>query len=186
MEYYKNYDLTDIVYFCDLENILKTEIWKDIVGFEGLYEVSDLGRVKSYYKKIPIILKSKKDKYGYLTLSLCKNKQKKSFTIHRLVALSFISNPKNKPQVNHKNGVKTHNPSVNLEWCNQSENQIHAVENNLQPVGEKHSNSILKSIDVINIRKLKNQKTIKEIALEFNVWKATVRDIFRGATWKHL
>lgn len=186
MEYYKNYDLADIKYFCEYDNIWKTEQWKDVVGYEGLYKVSDLGRIKSFYKKIAVILKSKKDKYGYLTLSLCKKKQKKSFTIHRLAAIAFIPNTEKKPQVNHKKGVKTHNNIKNLEWCNQSENQIHAVENNLQPIGEKHSNSILKNIDVLNIRKLKGIKTIKEIALEFNVGSATIRDIFRGATWKHI
>lgn len=92
------------------------EIWKDIKGYEGLYQISSHGRVKSFlrYKKIlkPIL---KTD--GYLCVNLCKPLKK--FSIHRLVAEAFIPNPDNLPQVNHKDEDKTNNHVVNLEWCTQ-------------------------------------------------------------------
>jgi hypothetical protein len=162
------------------------ENWKDIDGYEGLYKISSLGNVKSTHKKIEIILKPKKDKYGYLTFTLAKNSAKRSQTIHRSVAIAFIDNPENKPQVNHINGIKHDNSFLNLEWVTQSENQIHAIDNNLQPVGEKHYKSVLKERDIINIRNLQGLKTLTEIAYDFNVGKATVRDILRGKTWKHV
>lgn len=95
---------------------MEKEIWKDVVGYEGLYQVSNLGRVKSlekyvknyskFSKRPQIILKSQIIKKGYLRLSLSKENTTKHFLVHRLVAQAFIPNPNNKPQVNHKNRYK--------------------------------------------------------------------------------
>ena len=84
------------------------------------------------------ILKTSKTSVGYLTVSLCKNGKKKSFRVNRLVAIAFIDNPDNKPQVNHKDGNKENNTVDNLEWCTCSENQIHAFKTGLNKVSEKH------------------------------------------------
>src|SRR6266849_4195257 len=116
------------------------EIWKDIkfsekgieYDFRGFYQVSNLGRIKSLsryrsdkYLTKEIILINIEGHYGYYCVSLYKN-IKKNFKVHRLVALHFIPNPKNKPQVNHKKGIKTDNRATELEWSNNSENQKHA------------------------------------------------------------
>ena len=122
------------------------EIWKDIEGYEGLYQVSNFGRVRSLdryveyigtnqtHKKMNMkqfkkgkILVPMLHKNGYLFIAL----PKKQKSIHRLVAEAFIPNPNNLPQVNHKDCNKQNNNFKNLEWCNQSYNTKHAYDNNL-------------------------------------------------------
>ena len=101
-----------------------TEVWKDIKGYEGLYQVSNFGEVKRV--KSGLIRKATPNKEGYLNLSLHKEQRRGYFRINRLVAQAFISNPGNKPQVNHINGVKTDNRVENLEWATGSENIKHS------------------------------------------------------------
>lgn len=101
------------------------EIWKDIVGYEGKYMISNMGNVKSLnYKRSnkEKILKPFKNKDGYLIVGLCINGKKTNFQIHRLVAEIFIPNPNNLPQVNHKDENKLNNSVDNLEWCSVSYN----------------------------------------------------------------
>ena len=110
------------------------EIWRDITGYEGLYQVSNLGRVKSNYNKNgKTILKNRVNCGGYCTVLLSKNKKSKNFSVHRLVASLFIHNADAKLFVNHKNGIKKNNEVTNLEWVTTSENQKHAYETGLQP-----------------------------------------------------
>lgn len=111
------------------------EVFKDIAGYEGLYQVSNLGRVKSLPRKRTInkerILKPKLNKNGYLEVALCKNSQYKMWRVHKLVANAFISNPENKSQINHINGRKEDNRAENLEYCTASENIKHAWDKGL-------------------------------------------------------
>lgn len=121
------------------------EIWKDVVGYEGYYQVSNLGNVKSvdrviYSDKLHIgtkrelkgkLLKPYINKHGYLALALTKNGNEKLMRVHRLVTEAFIDNPNNYDQVNHIDGDKTNNKVENLEWCNNQYNVIHAYENGL-------------------------------------------------------
>lgn len=96
------------------------ETWKDISGYEGIYEVSDLGRVRSLVQRNrwkPGILKPQKHRYGYLYVNLCKDGKVKGMKVHRLVAQAFIPNPNNLPQVNHKDENPQNNAASNLEWC---------------------------------------------------------------------
>ena len=103
------------------------EIWKDIEGYEGLYQVSNLGRVKSFprigthARKIKII-KIMEDRIGYKFIHLSKNNKQKRKSIHRLVAETFIPNPNNYPCINHIDECKENNKVNNLEWCTYSYN----------------------------------------------------------------
>ena len=125
---------------------MKEEIWKDIEGYEGLYQVSNLGRVKRmrFINKNTNIekerIKSKKiRKDGYLEVALYKNGKGKYIQVHRLVAKSFIPNPKKLPQVNHIDGIKTNNIVENLEWVSISDNAIHSsrvLRNNVSKINQ--------------------------------------------------
>ena len=120
------------------------EIWKDIPGYEGYYQVSSLGRVKSVSRKIYIELPGGKRSYyrnqrekikttpvfgsgGYCQVELYQNNIERMFQVHRLVATAFIPNPENLPTVNHKNGIRTDNRLENLEWCSYRDNNLHAI-----------------------------------------------------------
>ena len=110
------------------------EIWLPIPNFEGLYEVSNLGRVKRLHSKTTRILVPYITRRGYGRVVLSKNGKPHKWLVHRLVATVFVSNPDNKPQVNHIDGNKHNNTANNLEWVTQIENQLHAVRTGLQPV----------------------------------------------------
>ena len=112
-----------------MEN-LDNEVWRDVDGYDGMYQVSDLGRVRSRKSGEWKVLKAYRINSGYLMVCLCKGKAQKSALIHRLVADAFIKNDdSSKSQINHINEVKTDNRASNLEWCtaqyNSTYNNIH-------------------------------------------------------------
>ena len=113
------------------------EVWRDIKGFEGLYQVSNSGKVKSlnfHRENRECELKSKVTKDGYYETALSKNGKYKYIRTHRLVAMAFCENPNNKNEVNHIDGNKLNNRADNLEWVTSSENQKHAYKLGLQKV----------------------------------------------------
>lgn len=177
----------------------RIEKWKKIKGYEKLYEISSFGRVKSlprvsllpnggkrYY---PVIIrKNGKNIWGYENVDLYKNGVGKMITIHRLVAIAFIPNPDNNPQVNHKDGVKTNNNVNNLEWVTRSENQLHAFKTFRKKLyGEDSSNNKLKEVEVLKVYEmLKDGKSQEEIANIFNVGQSLISLIANGKRWSHI
>lgn len=129
------------------------EIWKDIKNYEGLYQISNFGRIKSlakkringtnFYIQKEKIMKPQLKNKRYLGIALVKNKIYKNFLVHRLVAEAFIDNPYALPQVNHIDCNKLNNNINNLEWCTQEQNLNHALRNGLltkRRNNEKHCN----------------------------------------------
>jgi len=183
------------------------EEWRDIPDYEGLYQASDLGRIKGLdrvlnfnkfktkqWKGIVLSQGNLKNR-RYLRVFLQKDGIKKEITVHRLVALTFIPNPENKPQVNHigrfvdnKEGNRLDNRVVSLEWCTISENQIHAIEKGLKKVtkGDDCSWSKLTEKEVLEIRKI--GKTIKGVDLskKYNVSTALISMVLNKKIWEHL
>lgn len=141
------------------------EIWKDIKGYEGLYQVSNLGNVRSLNfhreKKIKI-LKPNLKKDGYYETTLSKNSKFKWVRTHRLVAEAFIPNIYNKPQVNHINGNKLDNKAENLEWCTNQENITHAIITGLEKLNG-HENPNAKEVNQYDLNNnfIKSYKCLK-------------------------
>lgn len=116
------------------------EHWKAISGYEGIYEVSDLGRVRSLKYGKEKILKPGKNNWGYLKVSLCKDGHVKKLTVHRLVAEAFIPNPQGLETVNHKDEDKTNNFASNLEWMSIKDNINYGTRN--KRMAEAHSKQV--------------------------------------------
>lgn len=179
-----------------LVGILVMEIWKDIPGYENLYRVSTFGNVKSYKKigwmnrnNCTRIFKPKdlnpSHSHGYLNVRLTKNKKSKLLFVHRLVLLAFIPNPENKPQVNHKNGIKTDNRIDNLEWVTAVENIAHSLKTGLaiRKSGEDHHYAKLSNNQVKEIRSLKDN--VKFLANKYDVSIQTIYNILKFKTFKN-
>ena len=164
------------------------EIWKDVVGYEGRYLVSNFGEVKSMPKpkcKREKTLKSMLSNAGYLVVDLGDGKTIKRKLVHRLVAMVFLENKENKEQVNHINGIKTDNNLINLEWATRSENQKHSIQAGLRSAkGEKNSQSKLNNQKVIEI--FKDNRKYKIISQDYNVNVSTICSIKKGKRWHHV
>ena len=107
---------------------LPHEIWRDVVGYEGLYQVSNIGRVKSFYSLGERLLTPSSNKSGYMYVVLTKDGVRKSCKVHTLVARAFLPNPENKPVVHHKDSNRSNNRVENLQWVTHQENTAYAVQ----------------------------------------------------------
>jgi hypothetical protein len=151
-----------------------TEIWKDVVGYEGLYQVSNLGRVKSYYQKNgvigdrPRLLSGKIDKDGYVEVRLCNGGKVTYVRVHRLVGSHFLSGD-GSLQINHKDGNKANNRSDNLEYVTAKENSVHAHATGL------HKGCVTK-VKVVSDRDERMFGSITEAAKYFGVNRGWFRD----------
>lgn len=164
------------------------EIWKDIEGYHGLYQVSNTGKVKSLIKGI--ILKGCPDKNGYLRVLLY-NKNRKLFGIHRLVINTFIENVNSYPTVNHINGNKLDNSLNNLEYMSFVDNLKHAHTTGLYGniIGENNVSCKLTEKQVLEIRRryIPNSRgLVPSIAKEYGVDRSIIYDIINRKTWKHI
>lgn len=165
------------------------EIWKDVKGFEGLYQVSNTGKVKSVKHKdrgyehyiIPY------NNQGYSMIGLRKNGKLKSTSIHRLVALNFIENINNLPEVNHVDCNKSNNNVNNLQWISRKENQRHAIKNGLVPVKRGEEQYCHKLTDE-KVREIRNNENLthRELAKIYNVSKSTITRVKSRRWWKHV
>lgn len=160
------------------------EIWKDVVGYEGVYQVSNLGNVKSLrmwssvqkrYIQREKILKPYKAPTGYLQIGLKSERTRKLGLVHRLVAEAFIPNAENKREVNHINGIKTDNRVENLEWNTSQENTIHAYKKGL----EKHCSTKVLQYDLQG-NLLREWDSIKEAGAKTNTEPGNISACCRG------
>jgi len=187
-------------------NNMETEIWKDIPGHEGYYQASNQGRIKSLNRTIVykngqirekrgMILSVCLSEYGYPVVVFCENMKRKNYFTHRLVALAFIPNPLNLPQVNHKDENPLNNYVDNLEWCTPVynirygtgiERRIKARKTNgkIPLRGEQIGTSKLKENQVIEIYKSPLRGC--ELAKVYNITKYTISLIKHKKAWKQL
>lgn len=177
------------------------EVWKSVAGYEGLYEVSNFGRVRALARTITDkngrvsnikerMMKQPLSNTGYHHTALTKNKVLTTTNVHRLIAEAFIPNPDNKPCVNHIDGDKSNNSITNLEWVTHRENMEHASRRNLFRTGSKHSAAKLNEEKVrfirTNITTNGGKITYKEMGEMFGVCRHVLQCVAYRRTWKHV
>tara|TARA_R110000850_G_scaffold267862_1_gene399011 strand:+ start:124 stop:753 length:630 start_codon:yes stop_codon:yes gene_type:complete len=183
------------------------EVWRDVSGWEGIYEVSNRGRVKRLKRRVTHrnqatafsmvyptkILKANPDSKGYPQVVLnavSAGKKKRTARVHRLVAESFLPNPQNKPQVNHINLDTMDARAFNLEWCTAGENIKHSWDAGIRDkkLGEdshvvKYTNRIVREVYTLSLSRLMSQQKIGEA---YGMPQITVSNIKTKKTWKHI
>lgn len=187
-------------YMVGADTFFMEEIWKDIDRYIGIYQVSNMGRVKSLSRTIirkngvprPIserILKEGITTSGYAQVVLYKGTSHYNESIHRMVATAFIPNPENKPQVNHINGIRTDNRLVNLEWCTVSENHLHSfrylgkikVSPSLGKFGgDNHLSKKVNQIDIITGQIIATYNGVAECSRITGIRKENIAAVCRG------
>ena len=204
-----------LIYFLDLPSIwytfiifvfikrIMTEIWKDIKGYEGFYQVSNIGKIRSvdrlvhnprygFQKLKGKLLSASPNSHGYPQIGLTQKGKRKTLKVHSLVALYFLDKISNKNEVNHKDGDKLNNRVENLEWCTRSENILHAFAFDLKekPKGELNGQSKITKAEVIEIREMYKGRgkglSLAKIALIYNLGSTQVSRIIKKQSWRHV
>ena len=161
------------------------EIWKDIPNYKGMYQVSNLGRVKSFKRGKERVLKTVPHKDGYYLVALYKGGERKMNLVHRFVMLAFVG--ESDLQVNHINGIKTDNRLENLEYCTALENTRHAHNAGLANAkGEKNCKSKITEDQAKAIKYEHQEMMQKDIAKIYNIAQAQVSRIRAGKIWTHI
>ena len=189
-------DLSEYSKVKDLPN----ELWLPVKGYEDIYHISNMGRLK-VLDRVCWVSEEKKNatrvkrehisarcdsKTWYPSHILIKGDSKVTKTIHRLVAEHFIPNPENKPQVNHINGLKYDNRVENLEWVTAQENSIHAYATGLSKAKSIINDEIAREIKILIRDKEQNKLYLRDIANMFGITRHIAKDISRGRTWNHI
>lgn len=161
--------------------MLVIENWRAVPDFEGLYEVSDLGRVRSVVRNA--ILATWLDQDGYPAVTVCKNGRKSNAKLHRWVALAFHGSKRNAlhREVAHLDNDRANPLASNLQWVSHVENHFHRRAHGTSPVGERHPRAKLTEKQVIEIRK--RQGTAPQMAERYGVSRHTIYDIWQGKRW---
>lgn len=170
--------------------------WRDVSGYQGLYQVNGLGQVRSLEREVRYKngrthihkaspLKPLKQHNGYFRVCLQKSGEPKYYFVHRLIAREFLGDLPLGYQVNHKDGNKGNNNILNLEYVTPSQNKFHAYSTGLQKPrrGSKHHNAKLTAEQAIEIKSLLGKISQKEIAAMFKISPSSVGDIKHGRTW---
>lgn len=175
------------------------EIWKPIQGFEGIYEVSNVGRIRSLPKIVNTwygcrrvsgrVRSFSKNSQGYLSIHMHNGGKTFRAYVHRVVAQAFVDNPKCAQQVNHIDGDKSNNRADNLEWCSPSENCIHAIENRLYENAKGERSSFAKLTED-QVREIRHRAALghmhKDIAIDFRVGRKAITKIVNRQRWNHV
>jgi len=167
------------------------ERWLPVVGYEGIYDVSNCGRVCRIKAATNTwggkILKGSVY-HGYIRVNLSKENIQRIHSVHRLVTAAFLGNCPNGKQVNHIDGHKLNNAATNLEYVTPSENIIHAFRNGLSVAarGEANGRSVLTEDKVHSVRRCLGKESQASIARRLNVARKTISNIARGYTWAWL
>lgn len=194
MEHYKNRSLENITE--EIDGIVYTEEWKDINGYEGRYQVSTFGRIKSiarlkkrkdgtFHKAKAIIKKLRLIKFGYITVFLYKDDKYKHHLVHVLVANAFIKKGDGLLEVNHIKGIKNDNRAIKLEWLTKSDNIKHAYSLGIMSQkGEKHASNKLNNEQVLFI--FHSGEPSLKLSKKYGVTQGSINNIRTGTTWSHL
>lgn len=171
---------------------MSDERWLPVVGYEGIYEVSDMGRVRSLMARgkwsAGRVLRFRNDKFGYLKVGLTKDRVQRFFFVHRLVATAFFGSPTtDRPHINHKNGTKTDNRLENLEWCSPRENMQHSVMTGLRIAirGERIGTAKLTAANVLAIR-ASTSVAHGDLANRYGVARSTISMVIGRKNWAHI
>lgn len=178
---------------------MNNEIWKDIIGYEGFYKISNYGKVKSLARLVKMgpnkfrqtnemFLNPSKSIHGYWRLCLQKNGKRNMHFIHRLIGKAFIPNPENKPEINHINGIRDDNSMDNLEWVTTLENQLHSVHVLKRKIlrGNEVGNSILNPELILELKYMKQYFSYTKLQDIYEIDRATIHLAVTGKNWKHL